>query len=142
MIQFFHHIEHGLLQIQALIGHNLFDRPVPTSIVQLWVPRVELHLFYNTIVFIPMVDRDVPTTCSQRDRRDAEVHVRVASGSARCRLTLASAQRLQRPFAAILTFACLATGACGRPVVPADGVVVEWKVRHPRRLWTAKRSRR
>jgi len=21
----------------------------------LWVPRVELHLFYNTIVFIPMV---------------------------------------------------------------------------------------
>jgi hypothetical protein len=30
-------------------------RPVPTSLVQLWVPRVELHLFYNTIVFIPMV---------------------------------------------------------------------------------------
>jgi len=54
-IQFFHHIEHALLQIQATSGHNLFDRPVPTSIVQLWVPRVELHLFYNTIVFIPMV---------------------------------------------------------------------------------------
>ena len=36
-------------------GQNLFDRPVPTSLVQLWVPRVELHLFYNTIVFIPMV---------------------------------------------------------------------------------------
>lgn len=54
-IQFFHHIEHLLLQIQAITGHNLFDRPVPTSIVQLWVPRVELHLFYNTIVFIPMV---------------------------------------------------------------------------------------
>ena len=28
---------------------------MPTSLVQLWVPRVELHLFYNTIVFIPMV---------------------------------------------------------------------------------------
>jgi hypothetical protein len=55
VIQFFHHIEHGLLQIQALTGHNFLDRPVPTSIVQLWVPRVELHLFYNTIVFIPMV---------------------------------------------------------------------------------------
>jgi hypothetical protein len=54
-IQFFHHIEHGLLQIQAIVGQNLFDRPVPTSLVQLWVPRVELHLFYNTIVFIPMV---------------------------------------------------------------------------------------
>ena len=54
-IQFFHHIEHLLLQTQYLLGHNLFDRPVPTSLVQLWVPRVELHLFYNTIVFIPMV---------------------------------------------------------------------------------------
>jgi hypothetical protein len=54
-IQFFHHIEHFLLQMQFLLGQNLLDRPVPTSLVQLWVPRVELHLFYNTIVFIPMV---------------------------------------------------------------------------------------
>lgn len=54
-IQFFHHIEHALLQTQALLGQNLFGQPVPTSLVQLWVPRVELHLFYNTIVFIPMV---------------------------------------------------------------------------------------
>ena len=54
-IQFFHHFEHLLLQMQAILGYNFFGRPVPTSIVQLWVPRVELHLFYNTIVFIPMV---------------------------------------------------------------------------------------
>ena len=54
-IQFFHHVEHFLMQVQAISGHNLLDRPVPTSLVQLWVPRVELHLFYNTIVFIPMV---------------------------------------------------------------------------------------
>ena len=54
-IQFFHHVEHLILQLQAIFGYNLFGRPVPTSIVQLWVPRVELHLFYNTIVFIPMV---------------------------------------------------------------------------------------
>jgi hypothetical protein len=54
-IQFFHHIEHALLLAQATLGYNLFGRPVPTSLVQLWVPRVELHLFYNTIVFIPMV---------------------------------------------------------------------------------------
>jgi hypothetical protein len=53
-IQFFHHFEHFLLQMQVILGHNLFDRPVPTSLIQLWVPRVELHLFYNTIVFIPM----------------------------------------------------------------------------------------
>lgn len=53
-IQFFHHIEHAILQMQAVLGQNLMGRPVPTSLVQLWVPRVELHLFYNTIVFIPM----------------------------------------------------------------------------------------
>jgi hypothetical protein len=55
VIQFFHHIEHALLIGQAMSGHNLFGRPVPTSLVQLWIPRVELHLFYNTIVFIPMI---------------------------------------------------------------------------------------
>jgi hypothetical protein len=54
-VQFFHHAEHFLMQAQYLLGQNLLDRPVPTSIVQLWVPRVELHLFYNTIVFVPMV---------------------------------------------------------------------------------------
>ena len=55
VIQFWHHIEHALLQGQALLGRNLFNSPVPTSIAQLWIPRVELHLIYNTIVFIPMV---------------------------------------------------------------------------------------
>ena len=54
-IQFFHHIEHVLLITQAMTGHNIAGRPVPTSLIQLWVPRVELHLFYNTIVFVPMV---------------------------------------------------------------------------------------
>jgi len=54
-IQFWHHIEHALLQAQVVMGHNLFDSPVPVSIVQLWIPRVELHLIYNTAVFIPMV---------------------------------------------------------------------------------------
>jgi hypothetical protein len=54
-IQFWHHIEHALLQGQAVLGQNLLGRPVPTSLIQLWVPRVELHLFYNTVVFLPMV---------------------------------------------------------------------------------------
>jgi hypothetical protein len=54
-IQFWHHIEHALLFGQAAFGHNLFGRPVPTSIAQLFFPRLELHLFYNTVVFIPMV---------------------------------------------------------------------------------------
>lgn len=55
VIQFWHHIEHLLLLLQAQTGHNLFGRPVPTSVLQLLIPRVELHLFYNTIVFVPMV---------------------------------------------------------------------------------------
>ncbi len=54
-IQFWHHIEHLLLITQATIHHNLFGKPVPYSIVQLFIPRVQLHLFYNAIVFIPMV---------------------------------------------------------------------------------------
>jgi hypothetical protein len=53
-VQFFHHIEH-LLLVQAQSGHNLAGRPVPTSLIQFFVPRVELRLFYNTIVFIPIV---------------------------------------------------------------------------------------
>ena len=54
-IQVWHHFEHLLLQLQVIFQHNLFGSPVPMSIVQLWVPRVELHLFYNTVVFLPMV---------------------------------------------------------------------------------------
>ncbi|WP_169946708.1 hypothetical protein [Microbispora sp. H11081] len=54
-IQVWHHFEHFLLLMQALIGQNLAGRPAPTSIIQLLVPRMELHLFYNTLVTIPMV---------------------------------------------------------------------------------------
>jgi hypothetical protein len=53
-IQFWHHIEHALLLGQAVAGQNFFGSPVPLSVAQMWIPRVELHLFYNTIVFIPM----------------------------------------------------------------------------------------
>jgi hypothetical protein len=54
-IQAWHHVEHLLLLGQAITGSNLFGRGVPTSILQLVIPRVELHLFYNAVVFIPMV---------------------------------------------------------------------------------------
>nr|WP_239175753.1 hypothetical protein [Actinoplanes cyaneus] len=78
-IQFWHHIEHLLLLLQAQTGHHLFGRSVPTSLLQLVVPRVELHLFYNTIVFLPMVVamyfhlrptpaeiRDIPCSCHRQ----------------------------------------------------------------------------
>lgn len=54
-IQIWHHLEHLLLLIQALTGNNLLGRPAPTSLLQLVVPRLELHLFYNALVFAPMV---------------------------------------------------------------------------------------
>ena len=54
-IQFWHHIEHFLLIYQATTHRNFWHKPVPFSVLQLVFPRVELHLFYNSIVFIPMV---------------------------------------------------------------------------------------
>ncbi|HJQ11166.1 MAG TPA: hypothetical protein VJ840_09065 [Gemmatimonadaceae bacterium] len=54
-IQFWHHIEHFLLFYQANTHQYFFGGSVPTSIGQIWIPRIELHLIYNTLVFIPMV---------------------------------------------------------------------------------------
>ena len=57
VIQFWHHIEHALLQGQVLFHHNILGSPIPLSILQIAFPtsRVEIHLFYNAVVFIPMV---------------------------------------------------------------------------------------
>lgn len=80
VIQFWHHIEHFVLQYQAITGKFWFGSPVPISFVQAMIPknRVELHLFYNAIVFIPMViamyyhmyppqsERDTVAECSCR----------------------------------------------------------------------------
>lgn len=54
-IQVWHHFEHLLLLGQALLGVHLAGRAVPTSILQLFFPRVELHLFYNAVVTVPML---------------------------------------------------------------------------------------
>lgn len=54
-IQVWHHLEHLLLLVQAVSGMHLLGMAAPTSLIQLVVPRIELHLFYNAIVFAPMV---------------------------------------------------------------------------------------
>ena len=77
--QGWHFFEHLLLQIQWLTGFYLFGAEVQTGILQLWVPRVELHFLYNSIVFIPLAiglfyhfypssaeSRGAPCTCSRR----------------------------------------------------------------------------
>jgi hypothetical protein len=55
LIQVWHHFEHLLLLVQATNGVNIGGAQAPTSLIQLLIPRVELHLLYNTIVFVPMV---------------------------------------------------------------------------------------
>ncbi len=73
LIQGWHLFEHALLQGQALVDSYLFGEAAPQSVAQYWVPRVELHLFYNLIVFLPMVvamwfhihpREDEPLVCS------------------------------------------------------------------------------
>ncbi|MFI7024166.1 hypothetical protein [Micromonospora sp. NPDC049900] len=54
-LQFWHHIEHALLLVQAHTSFRFPGTTVATSLLQLVVPRVELHLFYNSVVFIPML---------------------------------------------------------------------------------------
>jgi hypothetical protein len=54
-IQFWHHFEHFILFYQAQTHQFWFGGTVPTSVGQIWIPRIELHLIYNAIVFIPMV---------------------------------------------------------------------------------------
>jgi hypothetical protein len=49
-LQTWHLFEHSLLLVQAQLGVA-----VPVSIIQLWWPRIELHLFYNTVVTVPML---------------------------------------------------------------------------------------
>ncbi len=54
-IQAWHFFEHSLLQWQGITKSFFFGSPVATSILQIWVPRVELHLVYNALVTIPMI---------------------------------------------------------------------------------------
>lgn len=72
-IQVWHHIEHLLLLLQAMTGAYLLGATKPTSILQLAFPgsRVEIHLFYNAIVFIPMVIAMIYHQRSTRAQVDA-----------------------------------------------------------------------
>ena len=84
-IQFWHHIEHALLQGQVIVGRNLFDSPVPMSLAQLVIPRMELHMIYNTIVFVPMMvamfHHFLPTEAERAEMRcTCAIHPDLATG--------------------------------------------------------------
>ena|SRR5689334_5263776 len=55
VISVWHLFEHSLLLGQALTGHDLFGASVPTSVLQVFMPRVELHLAYNGVVLVAML---------------------------------------------------------------------------------------
>ncbi|MGW1764069.1 hypothetical protein ACWCQL_08270 [Streptomyces sp. NPDC002073] len=70
-IQIWHHFEHLLLLCQALAGAFIAGKAVPTSVLQLVFPRVELHLFYNALVTIPMIVAMVLHTRARADNASA-----------------------------------------------------------------------
>jgi hypothetical protein len=51
--QAWHFFEHTLLQVQWLTGFYLFNQPQQTSLLQMFVPRIELHFIYNMLVVVP-----------------------------------------------------------------------------------------
>lgn len=55
VIQAWHLVEHSLLFAQAQGGFLLWGAKEPTSVLQLFFPRIELHLFYNSVVTVPIV---------------------------------------------------------------------------------------
>jgi hypothetical protein len=77
-IQVWHHFEHLILLIQAWTGSYLFGAAVPTSLIQFVIPRVELHLFYNTVVFVPMIVAMV------LHRRPPSSHVPASAAACTC----------------------------------------------------------
>lgn len=94
-IQLWHHLEHALLLGQVVVGANLFGKPVPTSIAQLVIMRVELHLLYNALVFVPMVIAMI-----EHIRPSEEERARVCCTCAtRTRLRLRAAAATGRPSA-------------------------------------------
>ena len=55
ILAFYHHFEHLLLLIQSITHIYFFNKTVPTSLGQLFIPRIELHFFYNLLVGIPLM---------------------------------------------------------------------------------------
>jgi hypothetical protein len=77
IIQIWHLFEHTLLFVQAQGGFTLWGAAEPTSVLQRFWPRIELHLFYNSVVTVPIV---IAMVLSRRERSRASDLV-TAAGS-------------------------------------------------------------
>jgi hypothetical membrane protein len=54
-LQLWHYCEQFLIVMQVGTGWRLAGEQMPISVLQLLVPRVEVQVFYNVLVTIPMV---------------------------------------------------------------------------------------
>lgn len=72
LLQTWHFGEHALLLAQVSTAKHLFGAEVPTSVVQLLIPRVELHLLYNGVVTIFLLVGAFLRMIEQRDRQSKE----------------------------------------------------------------------
>ena len=97
-IQFFHHIEHGLLQMQAITGQQLLRSSRPDEHRPALGPARGTAPLLQHDRLHPDGDRDVLPHVPDRARGRAEMHVRLASGRASCRLTRGFLPRAPRRF--------------------------------------------
>ena len=49
-----HHVEHAVILAQAVTGQYLYGAGAPMSLLQLLLPRAELHMAYNVMVTLPL----------------------------------------------------------------------------------------
>lgn len=73
VFQSWHLFEHVILMYQYLTKNFWFGGTVQTSVGQIWFSRVELHFFYNLIVFIPLAIAFVLYFKQLHDQRKAAV---------------------------------------------------------------------
>jgi hypothetical protein len=52
-IQTWHFIEHTVMLVQAQTSLYLFGASKPMSLLEVLLPRIELHFLYNALVFVP-----------------------------------------------------------------------------------------
>ena len=67
--QTWHWLEHAFLIAQLLSGHYFYGALKQMSVLERFVPRIELHLIYNLAVFVPTV---IAVALYLRDRRGRE----------------------------------------------------------------------
>jgi hypothetical protein len=70
-LQGWHWFEHALIQMQWITKLYLYNGPKQMSVLEILLPRIELHFLYNMIVLIPTVIAVYPYARKLLDARRA-----------------------------------------------------------------------